>query len=325
MAKILCSLSGIEYNCDHFPAYIQKVSHHPVFDMGLKSLWKYYPKWQTGELTDTDSYLLYLAMLHSTDLVEFRIAAQRTAHTVSIVQQNMEMLYDTIGRVITIKHPAFILPRFIVSKDTRDLTNTKVWLQIWNDKYADFQSGLKDQELRSKLERREASLSKLIRNPAIKPERYAHILATWAAEAAEFPDFNISLSDGTSTTISEYWQSIIVSCYRAENIIQYLESDIVECLTHCEDNIELGTIFSHQLFNTLREGLDSHRSFFGIGTTSFTLLGDNDDVGDANLQLLIQSAPTSEPKRSDYPTEFAYLRAKMNWNLSQQKDQGDTK
>jgi hypothetical protein len=316
MAKILCSLSGIEYNCDHFPVYIQSLSHHPIFDLPLKKLWKFYPKWQEGALTETDSYLLTLSILNATELVDFRMAAQRHANTHAIVQRNMELLYDTVGRIVTIKHPAFVLPRFVISKDTRTLENLKVWLDIWNDKYADFQSGLKDQELRSKLERREASLARLIRNPAIKPERYAHILAGWAEEAAEFPTFTFTHPNGSTTTIAEYWKQIIIDCYRAENIIQHTEKDIVECLEHCEEYIDLGSIFSYQLFNTLREGLDAHRGFFGLGTTSFSILNDGDNVGDSNLQLLIADAPTKEPARREYPTEFAYLKAKMKWNLS---------
>jgi len=86
----------------------------------------------------------------------------------------------------------------------------------------------------------------------------------------------------------------------------------------------LGSIFSYQLFNALREGLQSHRGFFGIGDTSFSILSADSDVGEANLQLLIAEAPTKEPARREYPTEFAYLKAKMKWNLSQSSTSAST-
>lgn len=316
MAKILCSKSGVQFNCDHFPISLtQNESHHPIFDVSLKRLWKYFPKWQNDELTEIDSYLYFLSLLHSTELVEFRTAALRHAQTDAIIASNMESLYSTIGKIVQIRNPRFVLPRFVISHDTRNLTNVRHWLEVWNSQYEDFCNGLRDQDLRSKLQKREAALERLIKNPSLKPERYSHLLAAWAAEAAQFPDFPVNVN-GNVITCSQYWQDIIQKCYVSHDIIQIPEADLKEVLAHCEDSIEMGSIFSHQLFTTLREGLSTLQGFFSIGSTSFSILSGNDDIGESNLQLLINDAPVTEPRRIDYPSEFAYLKAKMKYSIA---------
>ena len=318
MCKILCSKSGIQFQCEHFPiSFTQNEVHHPIFSASLKQLWKYYPKWQAGELAPIDSYLLFLSLLHSTDLVEFRVSAIRHATTDAIIAQNMESLYRTLGHIVAIRNPRFILPRFVISHDTRKLTNVKHWLELWEDNYKDFMNGVKEQDIRSKLQKRESALERLIKNSAIKPEKYSHLLANWASIAAEFPTSETTLTDGTKTTISEYWQSLIMKCYNSVDIIQIERKDLIELIEHCEEWIELGSIFSYQLFTTLREGLDTIDGFFSIGSqTVFSIMGEGDSVESSNLQLLISNAPITQPKRTEYPTEFAFLKAKMKWNLA---------
>ena len=47
----------------------------------------------------------------------------------------------------------------------------------WQQAFDDFAIGLRNEELRTKIQKREAALEKLIKNPAIHPVKYAHILA----------------------------------------------------------------------------------------------------------------------------------------------------
>jgi len=85
MATILCHYSGIEFRCEHFPIHLTSgESHHPIFDAPLPKLWKYFSKWQAGELTETDSYLLFIAYMRATEMVDFRTAIRRTPATPKI-------------------------------------------------------------------------------------------------------------------------------------------------------------------------------------------------------------------------------------------------
>jgi hypothetical protein len=317
MAKILCSKSGIEFKVDHFPIYITTgESHHPIFDVSLKRLWKYYPKWQSRELTKTDSFLYFIALLNATELVEFRCHIWQRPDTDQIISMNMESLHSIIGKIVTIKHPKFAVPRFVVSPETRDLSNVRYWIEAWESAFDDFCNGLKDADLRSRIQRKAESLEKLIKNPALKPERYARILAQWASEAAAFPEFPITIGS-VEMSCSSYWQDIIVKCHIDTNIISIPQKDLEELIEHCEQNIDAGSIQSHHLFTTLRNGLLTLKGFFSFGSPTFSILGVDDSVEKANMQMLIDSAPTEMPKRTDYPTEFAFMKAKMKYQLAQ--------
>lgn len=317
MATVLCNKSGIEFRCDHFPIHLtQHESHHPIFDVKLPRLWKYFPKWQAGELTETDSYLYFIALLNATEMVEFRVPCKKRINTSQIIQSNMEQLYYTIGKIVGIRHPKFSVPRLVISPDTADLSNVRYWIQTWEQAYADFCDGMKDVELRSRLTRKEQGLERLIKNPALHPKKYAKLLASWCAEAAAFPEFEMKDNQGNETTCSEYWQEIIVKCHTDTNIIGIPEKDLSELIEHCEEHLDGGSIQSHQLFVTIRQGMETLHGFFSIGSPSFSILGDGDSVGDTNLQLLIDSAPISPPKRTEYANEFQFLKAKMKYQLS---------
>lgn len=319
MAKILCSKSGLEIKVDHFPIYFsQGECHHPIFNAPLPRLWKYYPKWQARELTKTDSFLYFLALLNATELVEFRCHVWQRPDTDQIISMNMESLHSIIGKIVTIKHPKFAVPRFVISPETRDLANVRYWIESWENAFFDFCNGLKDADLRSRLERKAQSLERLIKNPALRPERYARILAQWASEAAAFPEFAITVS-GEPISISDYWQEIIVKCHTDSSIIGIPEKDIKELLEHCEENIDAGSIQSHHLFTTIRSGLQTLQGFFSIGSPTFSIMGNEGDnnVEATNLKMLIDSAPTEMPKRTQYPSDFAFLKAKMKYQLAQ--------
>jgi hypothetical protein len=326
MAKILCKYSGLEVRVEHFPISIEDGScFHPIFAVPQKKLWKYVSNWKTGDtsLTPTDSYLLFLALLKSTDFVDFRTSVWRTTITDSIVAANMESLASVVSDIAGIRHPRLVIPHFAVTKETRTLSNVKHWIEVWQNCYSDWRQGIVDANLRGKLASKEAALEKLIKNPTIPPERYAHILASWAAIAGAFPEFPVRLPDGEVTTCSEYWQSIICNCYNSINMLAIPEKDVRECLDHCEDNIELGSIFSYHLFNTLREGLTTIRGFFSIGSTTYTLVENAtaDAIESANLETIRKSAPIEKPIRSQYVSEFQFTRARMNWNLANPGDQ----
>jgi len=329
MATVLCSISGIQFKTEHFPINLtQGESHHPIFDVPLPRLWKVFPKWQAGELTKTDSFLLFLAYMKATELVEFRCHVWQRPDTDRIIANNMENLYHTIGNIIQIKHPKFSVPRIVISPETRDLGNVRYWIQTWQQCYEDFCNGLKDVDLRARLVRKEAMLERLIKNPSLKPSRYAKTLASWAAEAAEFPDFSIGIDSesGEDITLSEYWQEIIVKCHTDTNIVSVPEKDLQELITHCEENLDAGSIQAHHLFQTIRNGFKTLTDFFSVGSPTFMILDDGtgntiNSVEKTNLQMLIDSAPAVEPKRTEYVNEFQFIKAKMKWNLAQQNQE----
>lgn len=320
--KILCSLSGLEFTCEHFPGNFQsRECYHPVFHLPQKALLPYLRKWGASELTPVDSYLLFLALLKSSDLVDFRTPVYRSDKTDSIIYNNMEFLARTVIKLNAVSNPAVCFPSYVITPDTRFLTNVHHWIENWHDEYVDFTNGRKKDYDDRKLARRESALERLIKNPHRTISSYARELAEWSAIAGSFPTFMTS-SPWNRTTIScsDYWKEIIVRCSRNELLYSIPEKDLRELLDHCEENVPAGSIHSHALFQVLRKALEKQKNFLGLGDmdirTNYEILSETDDVESANIKAMIASAPLEQPRIEQYPSKFQYLKAKLRWDMS---------
>jgi hypothetical protein len=321
MATILCAYSGLEFKVEHFPLTLSsREMAHPIFYIPQKKLLGFTSKWAAGELTETDSYLLFLALLHSTDKVEFRVPAFRTTFTSSIVANNMERLLSTVGRINCIKHPGFNLPQFVISPDTKDLANISNWIHAWEECIQDFHDGYRTYNIERALINRETALEKLIKNPSKSIASYANILADWAEVAGNFPTFLTTLETGESIPFNRYWKSIIVKCVKDEAIFAIPRADLDELIEYCETEITHGSIFSHSLMSLLKSGLKKQINYLGLGDITlsdspYKIVNSDSDVEAANLLIMIESAPDTFPVLSGYPSKLAYLRAKMKWEM----------
>jgi len=325
--KILCSISGVEFTTEFFPAtlYSREVTH-PIFHLPQKKLLSYLGKWSASELTPTDSYLLFLSILNSSDLVEFRVPAFRTELTNSIVAQNMEALAKIVSRLNTVTNPSVIFPHMAVTPDTKTLTQVSGWIESWQDSYQEYQEGSFREYDHRKLLSREAALERLIKNPHLPVSAYASKIADWAAVAGDFPE-HTKLNPLTQTKMpcSEYWKQIIQRCSREESIFAVPQNDIAYLLEYCETNIPIGTIYSNALFKVLRHAIQRQKNFLGFGDAdigtpgakgTYTILGTSDTTEKANMQAMIDSAPDHEPSAGEYPNKLAFLKAKLRWQMA---------
>lgn len=330
--KILCSISGVEFDCSHFPGtfYSREIAH-PIFLLPQKRLLSYTGKWATGELTRIDSYLLFLALLNSSEQVEFRVPVFRNEHTDRLIALNMESLVRTVIKLNTVRNPAVTFPRFAITPETRYLTNVHHWIECWNDSYQSFLDGYRSAHESRKLITRESALQRMIKNPHKSIREYAHQLAEWAETAGEFPTF-LTKSPWSSLSIpcNEYWKAIISRAARDEYLTSVSSVDLQELLDHCEDKIPVGSIYSHELFKLLRRALEKQKNYLGFGETdlrsTYAILDDPQDVEAANMKAMIDSAPTEEPRLEQYPNKFKYLQAKLRWDMARKyaKKEGDS-
>lgn len=311
MAKILCAYSGIEFSCEHFPISLtQREASHPIFHVPQKRLLGFISKWSAHELTPTDSYLLFLALLNSSDHVEFRVPVVRHLKTEQIIANNMEYLARTVIKLNSVTHPGVVFPRFAISPETKKLDNIHHWLESWDQSYRDFLDGYRDISTSQKLVRREAALEKLIKNPFKDTAIYSHVLADWVAEASD---------DWPRDKTGKYWQEIIQKCCTDHGVFAIPLKHIQELLEHLDLNLPAGTIFSHKVKEVLRKAIAKQKDFLGIGTTTFEILDESDSVEKANLSVIIQKAPDHEPSREEYPTSLAFLKARLAWKMAQRK------
>ena len=329
--KIICSYSSLTFEVEHFPGILEsREAHHPVFDMPQRRLLPYLGKYASGGLTETDSYLLVLAALRSTDLVQFRVPAIRTPFTASIIAQNIEHLFRTIIKLNTVQHPAVLFPSFVITPETKDLTNLKDWIQNWDDSYEEFRSGrIRDYDDRQ-LAKRERTLERMIKNPHRTLASYARQIADWASTAGSFPTFSLtSPLTGHKTTCDEYWKQIIENCSSETRLFSIPRADLEELLEHCETNIDIGSIYSNALFKILRHALEKQKNFLGLGDmdisrSTYEFLEADSSVESANMRAVIQSAPTEIPRPDQYPTKMQYLRAKLRYDMAKKHGRPDS-
>jgi hypothetical protein len=333
--KILCSISGLEFNCEHFPGtFYSKETYHPIFHLEQKRLLPYLKKWAGNELTRTDSYLLFLALLRSSDLVEFRTPVFRTDKTDAIIYNNMEYLARTVIKLNAVQNPAVVFPHFVVTPDTKLLTNVHYWIQNWEHEYAAFASGkardYDDRQVTRKLQSREAALQRLIKNPHKQISAYANEIAEWAAVAGEFPKGNtISPFSKMQVSLADYWKEVIRRCTKNEYLYTIPKNDLHELIEHCEDYVPAGSIYSNALFKVLRAAYEKHKNFLGLGDmdlkSTYEILEATDDAQSANLKAMIASAPAELPRPEQYSSNFKYMQAKLRWDMAikYKKEQGN--
>lgn len=328
--KILCAISGIEFTCEHFPAYLtSREVTHPIFNLSQKKLLSFIPKFASNELTETDSYLLFLALFNSSDSVEFRVPCKRTATTSGLVYNHMEDLVQVIGKLNLIKHPTFVIPKIAITPDTCTLSNVEYWIANWNNAIDEWKDGYASYNQSRDLIMREAALEKLIKTPH-KDVQLATQIAEWAEIAGEFPTLP-TLVNGVPISLNLYWKQIIRKCVNKDSIWSIDLNDLNELIEHCEEHISHGSIYSHTLMNLLKSGKDRNKNFLGMGdwdlsakSMSYKILSEGDSIESANFEAICMSAPTEEPKLLDYPSRFAWLKAKVKWDMVQStQNQGE--
>jgi len=213
----------------------------------------------------------------------------------------------------------------------------KIWnLELWQNAHLDYLDGYKSSLHLQKIADKESRLEALIKDKSKDISSYAVQLANWAYDVAGFAELNYHVADGANNDkpilLADYWKRIIVDCAKRTNIYDIHSGDLSELIDYLEDNIEVASsgIFGHTVLSLLNSARKSKEDFFAFGDISITTKGtvykilDADaSVEDANKIVLIQSAPTTEPKESEYPNKLAYLKARTRWDMARRHAESD--
>lgn len=318
MATVLCGISGIEFKVDHLSIHLQSREYaHPVFFLPAKKLPALYSKYQQGEMNSIDSYLTFLAFLNSTNLIEWRVPAARTNLTDSIIANNFESLVFITEKMLVIPSYENVFSKIAITPDTKNLANVDMWIANWELILNDYLSGYVEERKRKEISEIESKLEKLFYSSERSETLLSAKLADWADKAGSFPRFPVSIGSNLVIPCNEYWKQIIRKCQKSESIISIPSADLDELLSHCEENIEAGTIWGHELFEILRKGKANQSNFLGLGDFTFSIIPSDTSVETANKIAIIQNAPEAEPQRVNYPSQFAYIKAKLAYDMAQ--------
>lgn len=319
MAKAICRYSGIEYRVEFFPySFTRGQCIHPVFSMSSKELLGMAGQWSTRKLTETDTKLYFLSLLHSTGLVEFRSYAKPK---VAICEQHMESLLREVSWITGLTDSTLSrLPRFVVSADTSSLDTVDGWLDAWKQARADLAEGYHTYNLEQKQQRREAALERLIKTPSRTVESYARALSEWAAHACDFPTGTVPSPSGAGEpiTLRSYWIDLLQKCGNTDYQIWRVDrKDLEELLEYLEENLNHGSIYAAATMKLVRSALSRHADLLGMGSPKFQIIDEQSGIEAQNIAAAVAAAPEIEPVLEDYPSKVAYLRAKARWILAE--------
>lgn len=318
MARITCAISGIRFQC----SYLEDTSiphtegyFHPIFAVPYKQLHRLYTRHCRGELSSNDSYLLFIAFLHSSGKVYWKYPAScnpNDARTKKLIENNIGQLIAVLEKSALIQHPSFIQPSFKVSYEVSSLEQIPNWIGAWEDNILRFQAGAATIREQHDLMAVENRLSALIHSGE-PPERYSAVIASWASKAGSFP-----------LDRDEEWQRTIRSCFSITKMFSTPLPLLKEIKDYCETNIVAGSIHFHTLCNVLREGIARHHDYLGgsslaIGYTllpTSTAAREAEKKNEAELLVIASNAPASMPEAADYASSLDLLKAKLAYRVA---------
>lgn len=326
--KILCAKSGIIFSVDHLPGFLtSREISHPVFSLPSKRLLALSYRYLEGRLDDVDSYLLFCGLLNDTNLMQYSVPFARTEESAGIIARNMTSLVTMAQRIHATPRPEKVYASVHVSPETKDLEGAHVWIGTWQNNWEDYQNGWLKQKVAADMAKREGILQRWIKDSTRDASKYSPILARWAADAGDFPKEQITNPiSKQQQSRSAYWQEIIISCTRKESIFNYPKEDIRDMFDSVQ-NIPAGSIYQHDLVRIVREAIHRRDALLNLGDADLLLStyrilpgeggnGANNAAtvtANANIMAMIDSAPPERPLRASYPSEFAFLKAKMRW------------
>jgi hypothetical protein len=240
--KATCAYSGLSFSCEHFPASVSSSELvHPIFYLKSAKLLGFIGDWADGSLNETDSYLLFLALLSSTEQVEWRVPVHRTDKTNQLVANNMEKLASLCTTFLQVTNKKEVLPSFSISPDSRDLNNIRDWLLVWEQALVDYKTGYRSTNQLQKQRDAESYLERVIKDSSREIKSYSRLLANWADLAGNFPRFLTLTPSGNKIPLNIYWRELITKACLEDSIFTISQKDLDELIEHCEQEIPHGT------------------------------------------------------------------------------------
>lgn len=307
--RATCAISGLTFSTDYISRSIPHTAGyiHPIFAAPYTSLYSLYGEHFANKLSHTDSYLTFLAFIHSTDQVKWKHPASCEPNdpaTRKLIENCFSELVSVIEKSACITHPKFKQPKFVVHLDNSHLAEIPHWIEAWQSNLDTFKRGYINDKIAEDLKSVENKLERLILSGS-PPERYAHVLADWADRSAEFPEEK-----------RELYKKTIRSCYNIDKMFNTPYAVLTELKEYCEYNLEVGSIHYHKLIEVIKGGIARHTNYLGA-TLGYTLLPEDSSKTDEELAAITESAPIEEPVRSNYSSDFEFLKAKLAFRVAE--------
>jgi len=316
--RVTCRYTGLSFTSSSF-SKVRFVGEHPLINAPLDTLLSRTANWAKGELTDVEKYILFVALLKSTDLVTFNVPVQPRRHIVTSCMEKLIKCAAWIGFMRTKTY----LPGYVVNPENSHLPNLHLWLESLEEAKTAFQSSYWTISQREKLEARNNALERMIRSANRNDLRYAGLLADWALTASK-ADVRLDKE------MLAYWRAI----FRARgnefaNIPLDDMKDVEDYMVLNLDSYKSGIFARETLFHIRKQVAKKETGdFFGILDydtynvdmqdaleNPFKILP-NDTVAHQTIKKIAADAPETMPERKNFSSSFEYLREVAKYNIA---------
>ena len=331
MTTITCAISGVTFNCtgiDNLHIPVSAGYFHPLFAATANDRQALYSRYCKGMLNPTDSYLLFLSILHASGNVEWYSHVKldpKTQDAITLIDANISKLISAIEQSATIKHPQFFQPSFRVTDHNCDLSSIPAYIEELVSNVNDFRFGYASQKEADALQILENKLTALVLE-GTNPDKTAAIIADWADKVGEFPP-----------EVSDLYKKTIRACFSPTKMFNTPASLLHEIKAYCELNIEADSIHFHALTEVLTAGIANHLDYLGVGLVGSTALEtlpvEHKTTATISTRLppvttknqeaiaaIIAKAPKTLPQPADYTTNLEYLQAKLAYRAARAQE-----
>lgn len=333
--KVTCKFSGEELvKYTEFP-FLHLADIHPIFGASVKVLFRLSEKFNAPDaMTIRGKKLLFLAVAHSTGLMQFHVPASPSP---MIVESNFSKLLYIAGWIGNIANRQQVkFPSFVVRRETQDLSNFNAWLAALYEIRKEFHEGVVRQEEIAKLKQMEASIEVRVRalesvmwSPASKAAKERNLnkmLADWAIAVSEAPADHIGIfskleNKAVMVPTNEYWHDMLTT--NEGEMFDLRMDHVKEMYEYFELNLPHGTTAAKAVMDRCIQLMQYQQKALGL----FEILGEDgrvinylasrpdldndDDSGDIDNT----TAVPVEPARASYPTDVAFSIAKAQYRM----------
>lgn len=322
--RIVCRISGEEmFLSEEFKDEPLVRGTHPIFFAPVKSLLAKSRKWSQGGYQEKEEKLLFLALLHATERVDWEVPANPS---VSTVNKYMEGLVRFVGWYDAVSAAGLRLPTLRITSNNYDLANIGIYLNSCYECRQEWMTSSSRKHLQDLVEQEEYTLQKLIFEGK-ETEQFSGKLWRWTRKVISDKLAKVDPSK------LEDWEEIFNTKPNQELFKFHIEE--VECLHAflAEHLFEDGSyssgsgmsyamkVLSHvaKLYNVSKGGwMGLISSNLGGPGKTFSIHSDNkEDTSDFEIATIVSGAPSAEPNRRDYIGRLSdYMRDRAAYTLS---------
>jgi hypothetical protein len=314
--QVICKFSGLPFQYSNYMLGMNLADIHPVFRAKKKLILSphFVHSFSKSQSLD-EKKLIFLAVLNTTDLIEFREPASPSLQTLESNFYHLMHTSEWLAYAEYLYKQVVEFPHYVVAGETANLHNIGNWIKSLDE--------IRDQIIRKDIDRdRAAALHQ--RMAEIKNElgiaaslhrAFTPMLARWALDFASLDRNDERYNRYIKILCSPLADAWVYDPAELKELEHYLENELP--IDHPQ---VISVMAQVRLFISARKTGYKDFSVFSEDDESgegFTILeedGEGNFVARKSQHLI--DVPTEEPLIGNYKSKVEFLRAQAKWKLA---------